>query len=133
MRKELARFLVVGLTTVAIDFLVYRLLVVLNLDTASAKATGFIAGTVFAYFANRLWTFGAKDTPVSGSVLRFALLYSSTLACNVGVNAAMLDLLQGWPYVFQSAFVVATGVSATLNFFGMKYLVFRQIPAVART
>jgi putative flippase GtrA len=133
MRKELMRFLVVGLTTVGIDYVTYQILLTLAVVPAQAKAAGFIAGTIFAYFANRFWTFGSKNAQASlASMARFALLYSSTLACNVGANSAMLTLLVACPYRLQSAFIVATGISATLNFLGMKYLVFKQAPVMVR-
>lgn len=125
MRKELLRFLLVGFTTVAIDFASYRLLATAGLDTALAKGIGFIAGTVFAYLANRLWTFGASGShPAPGSIWRFALLYATTLVLNVGVNAVLLHAVGRLPYGLQAAFVVATGMSAAANFVGMKYFVF---------
>jgi putative flippase GtrA len=126
MRKEVLRFLVVGFTTVAIDYLTYRVLVTLGAAYSPAKATSFIVGTVFAYFANRFWTFGGHGTsPARGSVPRFAILYATTLLCNVAVNSVLLSVFSGYPFAIQGAFVVATGVSATLNFLGMKYLVFK--------
>jgi putative flippase GtrA len=65
---------------------------------------------------------------VQGSTWRFALLYGTTLTFNVLVNAVSLHILQGMIWGKQGAFLLATGVSAFLNFLGMKYLVFRQRP-----
>jgi len=133
VRKELLRFLFVGFTTVAIDFLTYRLLVAIDLNYSLAKGIGFIVGTVFAYFSNKLWTFSRPDLKAApGSALRFAMLYGTTLFCNVMVNATLLATFRHLAYVFQGAFVVATGVSATLNFLGMKYFVFAQRPLGSR-
>ena len=122
MRRELARFLVVGSLTVLVDLLAYRGVLASGLaSVAAAKAAGFLAGTMFAYFANRAWTFGhAASAP--GSALRFALVYGATLLANVAVNAAMLTQGAGTT----PAFLAATAVSAALNFAGMKYLVFRS-------
>ena len=126
IRRELGIFLVVGLSTVLIDFLTYRGLLWLDLAGVDmAKATGFLTGTVYAYFANRLWTFGHK-THASGSVWRFVVLYALTLAANVAVNALALRLLADVPGIaIQLAFLVATTVSAALNFCGMKWFVFK--------
>lgn len=125
IRRELAVFLVVGVLTVAIDFVSYRGLLATGwLGIDPAKAAGFLIGTVFAYFANRLWTFG-HHRPAAGSALRFALLYATTLAANVAVNAVLLAVLADWSYALQLAFLVATCVSAALNFLGMKLFVFR--------
>jgi len=89
-----------------------------------AKATGFLTGTLFAYFANRLWTFGHTQHQ-SGSAWRFAVLYASTLGANVLINALALKLLADAMGSVQLAFLLATGVSASLNFVGMKFFVFK--------
>jgi len=55
-------------------------------------------------------------------------LYASTLGANVLINALSLKLLADMPIAFQLAFLLATGVSASLNFLGMKLFVFKPIP-----
>jgi len=123
IRRELAIFLVVGVTTVLIDFTVYRGLVWSGVGISVAKTVGFLAGTVFAYVANKVWTFG-RTSHSPGSIWRFALLYSVTLGANVLINALALHALAGSALAVQIAFLLATGTSATLNFIGMKYFVF---------
>ncbi len=73
--------------------------------------------------ANRLWTFSARGG--ADRVFRFAALYLSTLVVNVAVNAGMVWLGGTAKPALAAAFVVATGLSACLNFLGMKFLVFR--------
>ena len=125
IKRELSKVLIVGFLTVLVDFLTYRGLDWTELTGVDwAKAIGFITGTVFAYVANRIWTFGDKEH-VPGSVWRFCILYASTLVANVFVNAQALAFLIDAPFAIQIAFLSATGVSATLNFLGMKYFVFR--------
>ena len=129
IKRELAIFLVVGASTVVVDFVSYRglsRLEVMSVDMA--KATGFLVGTLFAYFANRFWTFGHKQH-VLGSAWRFAVLYANTLGANVLINSLAIKLFTNATAPIQLAFLLATGVSACLNFIGMKLFVFRQIPA----
>jgi len=129
IKRELAIFLVVGALTVLVDFVSYRGLIgfeVMAVDMA--KATGFLIGTLFAYFANRFWTFGHKPH-VPGSAWRFAVLYASTLGANVLINSLALKLFTDEIAAIPLAFLVATGVSASLNFLGMKFFVFRPSPA----
>ena len=130
IKRELATFLVVGLLTVAIDFSIYRGLIYLGLDSVNiAKGLGFISGTIFAYFANRFWTF-KKKVARSGSVGRFAIVYIIGLSANILVNYLSILILNhftnliDYQQVLFLAFLLATGISATLNFLGMKFFVF---------
>jgi len=123
LKIQASRFLVAGFTTVAIDFTVYRLLVLLSTQLDIAKALGFLAGTVFAYYANRLWTFAAPGG--SRRFLAFLLLYLTTLVINTAANASVLALFDRSETVLILAFLFATAVSATMNFLGMKWIVFR--------
>jgi len=129
IKRELAIFLIVGVSTVLVDFISYRGLIGFQvMEVDMAKAAGFLVGTLFAYFANRFWTFG-HDPHVPGSVWRFSALYASTLGANVLTNALVLKLLADMAIAIQLAFLLATGVSACLNFLGMKLFVFKPIPA----
>lgn len=121
-RWQVNRFLVVGGLTVLIDLCVYRLLAWLGMDVDVAKAAGFLTGTVFAYIANRHFTFQAEGG--LAVVARFCLLYATTLGLNVLVNAGCLRLLPPGETAVAAAFFVATGLSAVTNFLGMKFFVF---------
>lgn len=125
--KELGIFLIVGTLTVIVDYVTYRgLVAALGADVDLAKAVGFVSGTVFAYFVNRFWTFGGRQH-AAGSAARFIVLYGTTLAINVLINRAGLEILRSLDSAVSVpvAFVAATGVSAALNFLGMKWFVFR--------
>lgn len=123
MQQQLRRFLIVGASTVLVDFVTYSLCLEAGLWISLAKAAGFIVGTFFAYVANRFWTFQAVGR--RGGVRDFLLLYLATLLVNVAVNAGVIEALgESWP-ALGLAFVVATAISAGLNFLGMRYYVFR--------
>ncbi len=122
IKREFGIFLIVGSLTVLVDFSTYRSLVWLGIAGIDiAKAIGFLTGTVFAYFANRFWTFGHK-LHAPGSVWRFALLYGITLGTNVLINSLALKFFAN----VIVAFLLATGISAMLNFLGMKLFVFKS-------
>jgi putative flippase GtrA len=126
IRRELSFFLIVGAASVLLDFIIYSSLVRLGAITVSvAKGSSFLVGTVFTYFANRFLTFGHMDHQ-DGSPWRYGLLYMLTLSANVIVNAAALMLFRDARPAVPLAFLAATGVSASLNFIGMKWFVFRS-------
>lgn len=128
IKRELGIFLIVGVLTVVLDFVCYRGLIYLgSTGVATAKAIGFLAGTLFSYFANRFCTFGHQSHP-SGTALRFGLLYASTLGTNVLINSLILKLFTGIPAALPLAFLIATAVSASLNFLGLKFFVFKANP-----
>jgi putative flippase GtrA len=125
MKRELVTFLIVGSLTVLIDFLGYRGLVWSGLYSINeAKTVGFLTGTLFAYYANRFWTFG-QTKHATGSWWRFVVLYAATLGVNVGGNSIVLTAMSSSKLAIPIAFVLATGLSATLNFVGMKLFVFK--------
>jgi putative flippase GtrA len=123
IKRELVIWLFVGSLTVIIDFLMYRSLIGLGIDVA--KGIGFLTGTFFAYIANRFWTF-SYNKYASGSALRFIFLYLLTLIINVVVNSIALKVMADNLTSVQLAFIFATGVSASLNFLGMKFFVFKS-------
>ena len=119
-KKEISRFLVVGFSAVACDFLVYYLLINF-LNHTPAKAISFLSGTALAYVFNKYWTFEKKEKSHK-EMLRFLVLYLSTFVVNVAINQGVLNILAG--YVF-FAFLCATGTSTVLNFIGQKWWVFK--------
>jgi putative flippase GtrA len=129
VRGSLARFMLVGGTTVLIDAVVYQLLLLTGVTHGWAKAVGFLAGAVFAYVAN--WRFTFQGRHHRWSVAAFVAVYLCALGLNVGINALVLTVLGGertWQVAV--AFVAATAVSAAWNFLGMARFVFRS-PSVA--
>ena len=90
-------------------------------------AVGFVLGTTLSYLLNRSWTFGAAER--AHVIGRFTALYLATLVINVAVNAAFVRLLDGVSGRITIAWLIAQGVASTLNFVGMRYLVFPAQPA----
>lgn len=131
IKRELGIFLIVGLLTVGIDFLIYRSFIHLQpfglYSINISKGFGFIGGTIFAYFANRFWTFNQQTTG-AGSVFRFVMVYILGLIANIAINYLCIEWFSipalAMEYTLLIAFILATGVSASFNFIGMKFFVF---------
>ncbi|MBT8552460.1 GtrA family protein [Polynucleobacter paneuropaeus] len=130
IKIQLLIFLVVGLLTVAIDFFIYRGLIYLGLGEENvSKGLGFIGGSIFSYFGNRYWTFKQQGER-SGSVGKFLIVYIIGLSANIAINFLSLITLSYFTNSVNQqeaiilAFLIATIVSAGLNFLGMKFFVF---------
>ena len=128
INQESVRFLLVGLSTVAIDLTSYLLLYKSGLNYNTAKIIGFTIGTIYAYFTNKNWTFSSSGS--KSKFIKFILLYSFSMMLNVTINYSVIIVFGETPYVFLWAFFVATLVSAVLNFLGMKYFIFNEKPVV---
>jgi putative flippase GtrA len=119
--REIKMFLVAGFSAVATDMSVYYLLYGF-LDHSPAKAISFISGSLVAYILNKFFTFEQKEKSYS-EMVRFAMLYLTTLGVNVAVNKVSLILFSGFVFV---AFLLATVTSTVLNFLGQKFWVFKE-------
>ena len=127
IKRELSTFILVGVFTVLLDLSIYHTLLNYHItSTDPAKTLAFVGGTLFAYFANRCWTFSHVPQP-RGRFFRFILLYGCTLGVNVLTNSLSLALLADSLAALQLAFILATSASASLNFVGMKWFVFKPI------
>ena len=85
----------------------------------------FCLGVLFAYFANKYFTFKRDDYGLKGKG-KFTLVYATSLIANISVNYVALKFI--FPQLeirFIIAFVMATGISAIMNFLGMKLYVFK--------
>lgn len=123
-RQELAlqimRFGLAGLANVGVDLGVYVGLLALGAIIPVAKAVAFVCGTLFAYWANRTWTF--KSTNRSLSVFGFVIgLYTVSMVINVSLNSAIIAWLGTGTIDKAAAYIVSVLASASLNFIGMRF------------
>lgn len=123
LKRQIRRFLLVGISAVLTDSAVYFLLLVFSVPATPAKITSFLVGTFVAFILNKFYTFESQEKSLA-EVGRFLLLYSTTLGANAGVNAVVLLVLGQQAKIL--AFLCATGVSTILNFAGQRWWVFRH-------
>ena len=117
---RVARFVVIGGTSVAIDLAVYTLLDG-TLDPTPAKAVSYVAGMLVGFVGNKFWSFGSRRKTAS-EPLTYGLLYAVTLAVNVLVNGWVLEGTGHRLF----AFLTATGLTTVLNYLGLRWVTFRE-------
>ena len=129
---QLRRFFITGITATLIDSSVYTCLLYLGMDFSPAKACGFLTAVAFAYNGHRRWTFSTHGS--RKRIIGFASLYATTFLINNLTNSLMLEILGKVQKIdIAGAFIVATGITAIVNFTMLKFFIFRQAtpPAVA--
>jgi Predicted membrane protein len=125
LAAQLVRFVAIGVVSALVDFGVYHLLLGAGTWVHAAKGISFILGTTTAYLLNRRFTFAAA----AGGRSRFAgfvVLYGTTFALNVGMNALMLAVLPEMPLRVSVAWVIAQGTATVINFVMLRTVVFRS-------
>lgn len=124
-RGQAARFFVVGCSAVMVDFILYRILMWLTVGVATAKAIGFISGTVYSFFMNRTFTFKHGNSNFE-QVIGFVLVYTFTMGMNLIMNELGLMVFGRGEFGINTSFVIAAFASAAVNFIGMKKFVFKS-------
>jgi len=121
--SQLSRFVAVGAVAAAVDFGAYHGLLAFGTWVHLGKAISFICGTITAYLLNRRFTFATAGG--SRRLAGFMLLYGTTFALNVGMNALMLAVLPELPLRVSVAWVIAQGTATVINFVMLRTVVFR--------
>jgi putative flippase GtrA len=124
LKYEAGRFLLVGGSIVLVDLICYLSLMYFGFETSISKGISFCFGAILGYFANRNYTFQSSEA----GFLRFAvfcMLYLCSLFVNVFSNDVILKFTNQIYGSIIIAFLIATLISATLNFIGMKYIIFK--------
>ena len=125
LAAQLGRFVAVGALSALVDFGAYHALLSLGTWVHLAKAISFILGTTTAYLLNRRFTFTAT-TGGSARFAGFVMLYGTTFAINIGMNALMLAVLPQLPFRTSVAWVNAQGCATAINFVMLRTVVFRR-------
>jgi putative flippase GtrA len=129
IRGEVARFATTGLANTAIDWSIYfaltRMLTFFSQGLLLAKAMGFLGATVFSFMVNRHWTFNRSSPVEPEEIIKFYLTVGSSLLINTYSMYIFLPLVGGNDV---PALIMATIITATWNFFFLKFWVYAKAP-----
>ena len=123
--KELLKYIFVGLSTVLIDFLIYKFLIKF-IVIYLAKTISFLSGTFFSYQLNRTWTFKSGKKTLS-QFLKYLIIHITSLVLNVFINSLLLNTFSRNYFLgYEVSFLIATLTSATYNFLFIKIFIFNN-------
>ena len=123
--KELLKYIFVGLSTVLIDFLIYKFLIKF-IVIYLAKTISFLSGTFFSYQLNRTWTFKSGKKKLS-QFIKYLIIHITSLVLNVFINSLLLDTFsKNYFLSYEVSFLIATLTSATYNFLFIKIFIFNN-------
>ena len=123
--KELLKYIFVGLSTVLIDFLIYKFLIKF-IVIYLAKTISFLSGTFFSYQLNRTWTF-KSGTKTLSQFIKYLIIHITSLVLNVFINSLLLNTFsKNYFLSYEVSFLIATLTSATYNFLFIKIFIFNN-------
>ena len=123
--KELLKYIFVGLSTVLIDFLIYKFLIKF-IVIYLAKTISFLSGTFFSYQLNRTWTFKSGKTKLS-QFIKYLIIHITSLIINVFLNSLLINrFFKDYFLSYEVSFLIATLISATYNFLFIKTFIFNN-------
>ena len=123
--KELVKYILVGLSTVLIDFLIYKFLIKF-IVIYLAKTISFLSGTFFSYQLNRTWTFKSGKKTYS-QFIKYLIIHITSLVLNVFINSLLLNTFsKNYFLSYEVSFLIATLTSATYNFLFIKIFIFNN-------
>jgi len=123
-QQDIQRFLLMGLLSNAINFVVYYALINIHVNLSFSAILGYVAGLICSYHLGRVWVFGQRYEINSKSILFFGIVYLlgsvwMTGIINVMVNYLSIDYKISW--------IFGAGTAAVNNYLGMRFLAFRKI------
>ncbi len=135
LRKQIERYVIVGVPSTLIDFAVVNLLskifgIYSGVGIIPISLLGFALGTCNSYYFNKKWSFH-DSTKIRlkqistfflvsgiGAVINITLVYVLTTVFAHALISAIIKL--------NVAKVFATGIAIIWNFYGYRHLVFRK-------
>ncbi len=121
--RRLLRYGAVGCANTAIDWCVFMLLTeLLGAAPPLGHAAGYVCGMTSNYVLNRVFTFRDGD---GGSLKRQLPIFVAVSLVSLGVSTLVVWLMTRWGVSKYAAKVTSMALSTTINYLGIKTLVFR--------
>ncbi len=123
-KSKLLRFGIVGIFASFINYSVFfTLFTVFGINYLLSSALGFLSGVFGGFPFNRKWTFANKEAFVRSLAIKYLLVYVTTLLSSLVILALLVETLKLLP---QYANLLILAYTATGNFLGLKFLVFKR-------
>jgi putative flippase GtrA len=91
--KQLMKFGVVGLSNTAVTLGVYYLLIYLGVNYMISNIIGYFAGSINGYIWSKGWVFKEAKATVKSSVLKYYIVYGSSLILSTAVMYLWVNVL----------------------------------------
>jgi len=130
-RQRILRFLLVGVSSTVLDFVLLTVLKSAGLSTLLANTIAFSVGTIYNFAISRAWTYaGIQHKPAGIQFVQYALASLVQLVLNDAVVLTLEPVFRAllsdasWSYL--PAKIVATGAVAVLSYISNRLWIFNE-------
>jgi len=117
---QFMRFGTVGVANTLIGSATILVLTWRGMNPFAANVIGYVLGTLFSFYANSRWTFGAR---IGGVRL---VKFLTVLAIAYGINVAVLSAALRMGYSDLASQLPAMICFTLINFLGQRYFTFKE-------
>jgi putative flippase GtrA len=122
---QFSRYVVVGLASNSVGYLLYILLTYFGMGHKSAMSLLYAVGVAQTFYFNRKWSFG-HDGVISQTLVRYIAAYALGYVLNLVTLMILVDRL-GWPHQWVQGAMIF--LLAGMLFLLQRYWVFRTSQA----
>lgn len=90
---QFAKFGLVGVSNNIIFFVIYYILIYLNIDYIIANILGYITSSIWGYLLNKKWVFKESTEKATNSVIKYYIVYGSSFLVNILCMYFLVDVL----------------------------------------
>ena len=119
MKRDLIRFIIIGLISTFINFISYFLIYILIENIILASSMGYIFGLCCSFYFGRTWVFGKIFTQSYTILIKFFTVYFIGLILMTSIT----EIFTNYLYVdYRISWLIAVFISFINNFAGSKWL-----------
>lgn len=90
---QIVKFSFVGGINTLVSLIIYYGMVCVGIDFMISTVVGYIGSSLIGYILNRFWVFQVKQTKLVNSLLKYYVVYGSSLMINIGCMYLWVNIL----------------------------------------
>jgi putative flippase GtrA len=91
--KQFLKFGLVGLSNTLISYLTYAVLVYFTVHYQIANIVAFIISSLSGFLLNRSWVFKAKHSAATMQLVKYYIIYGSSLIISLALSCFWIEML----------------------------------------
>lgn len=89
---QFMKFCFVGVSNVIISLGIYYILVIMGVNYLFSSICGYLLSSLSGYILNRLWVFKGIKATIKGSIVKYYVVYCSSLILNLAAMYMWVDI-----------------------------------------